>query len=126
MFDKELEIYTVEQITEADFGCEETGRNEPYALLLLNSKAKPPYRIASNKADFMRNSQFIILIFQFTIHNSQLPLRSRVPLATPSAFIIIIFHKILLCIMNYELRKVFPLDRFQRVLRSESGTSRSA
>lgn len=37
MFDKELEIYTVEQITEADFGCEETGRNEPYALLRLKS-----------------------------------------------------------------------------------------
>ena len=37
MPDKELGIYTVEQITEADFGCEETGRSEPYALLRLKA-----------------------------------------------------------------------------------------
>lgn len=37
MSDKGLEIYTVERITEADFGCEETGRSEPYALLYLRS-----------------------------------------------------------------------------------------
>ena len=30
-----MEIYTVEQITEADFGCEETSRKEPMALLKL-------------------------------------------------------------------------------------------
>ncbi|MBO6208611.1 MAG: hypothetical protein J6O73_17015 [Lachnospiraceae bacterium] len=32
-----MEIYTVEQITEADFGCEETQRKEPMALLKLGS-----------------------------------------------------------------------------------------
>ena len=31
----ELKIYTVVQITEADFGCEDTGRTEPMALLKL-------------------------------------------------------------------------------------------
>lgn len=30
-----MEIYTVEQITEADYGCEETERKEPTALLKL-------------------------------------------------------------------------------------------
>ena len=30
-----MNIYTVEQITEADFGCEETSRKEPMALLKL-------------------------------------------------------------------------------------------
>ena len=30
-----MEIYTVDQITEADFGCEETSRKEPMALLKL-------------------------------------------------------------------------------------------
>jgi 8-oxo-dGTP diphosphatase len=30
-----MEIYIVEQITEADFGCEETSRKEPMALLKL-------------------------------------------------------------------------------------------
>lgn len=30
-----MEIFTVEQITEADFGCEETDRKEPTALLKL-------------------------------------------------------------------------------------------
>ncbi len=30
-----MEIYIVEQITEADFGCEESGRKEPMALLKL-------------------------------------------------------------------------------------------
>ena len=30
-----MKIYTVEQITEADFGCEETERKEPTALLKL-------------------------------------------------------------------------------------------
>ncbi len=33
-----MEIYTVEQITEADYGCEETDRKEPTALLKLSSK----------------------------------------------------------------------------------------
>ena len=37
MLNKALEIYTVERITEADFGCEETGRKEPYALLRLKA-----------------------------------------------------------------------------------------
>ena len=31
-----MEIFTVEQITEADFGCEETERKEPTALLKLS------------------------------------------------------------------------------------------
>lgn len=30
-----MKVYLVEQITEADFGCEETGRKEPAALLKL-------------------------------------------------------------------------------------------
>ena len=30
-----MKIYIVEQITEADFGCEDTGRTEPMALLKL-------------------------------------------------------------------------------------------
>ncbi len=34
-----MEIYFVEQITEADFGCEETERKEPMALLKLRSKS---------------------------------------------------------------------------------------
>ena len=33
-----MEIFTVEQITEADFGCEETDRKEPTALLKLSSE----------------------------------------------------------------------------------------
>ena len=33
-----MEIFTVEQITEADFGCEETDRKEPTALLKLRSE----------------------------------------------------------------------------------------
>ncbi|MBR1861947.1 MAG: hypothetical protein IJ796_08850 [Lachnospiraceae bacterium] len=32
-----MEIYTVEFITEADYGCEETGRKEPMALVGLSS-----------------------------------------------------------------------------------------
>ena len=38
-----MEIYTVEQITEADFGCEETERTEPMALLKLISGAEIKY-----------------------------------------------------------------------------------
>ena len=38
-----MEIYTVEQITEADFGCEETERTEPMALLKLASGAEVKY-----------------------------------------------------------------------------------
>ena len=38
-----MEIYTVEQITEADFGCEETERNEPTALLKLVSGVNEKY-----------------------------------------------------------------------------------
>ncbi len=34
-----MEIYFVEQITEADFGCEETERKEPMALLKLRSES---------------------------------------------------------------------------------------
>lgn len=30
-----MQIYTVEEITEADFGCEETGRDKPMAMLKL-------------------------------------------------------------------------------------------
>lgn len=30
-----MKVYLVEEITEADFGCEETGRKEPFALLKL-------------------------------------------------------------------------------------------
>ena len=30
-----MHIYTVEEITEADFGCEETGRDKPMAMLKL-------------------------------------------------------------------------------------------
>ena len=32
-----MEVYSVEAITEADFGCEETGHDEPTALLRLQS-----------------------------------------------------------------------------------------
>ena len=35
-----MEIYTVKQITEADFGCEETERKEPLALLKLKGISK--------------------------------------------------------------------------------------
>ena len=38
-----MEIYTVEQITEADFGCEETERTKPMALLKLASGAEVKY-----------------------------------------------------------------------------------
>ena len=33
-----MKIFIVEQITEADFGCEETDRKEPMALLKLKSE----------------------------------------------------------------------------------------
>ncbi len=32
-----VKIYTVELITEADYGCEDTGRTEPMAFVLLSS-----------------------------------------------------------------------------------------
>lgn len=32
-----MEVYNVEQISEADYGCEETGRSEPLALLKLRA-----------------------------------------------------------------------------------------
>ena len=32
-------VYEVKQITEADFGCEDTGRTEPMALLMLKKEA---------------------------------------------------------------------------------------
>ena len=38
-----MEIFTVEQITEADFGCEETDRKEPIALLKLVSDVNEKY-----------------------------------------------------------------------------------
>ena len=38
-----MEIFTVEQITEADFGCEETDRKEPAALLKLKSDENEKY-----------------------------------------------------------------------------------
>ena len=38
-----MEIFTVEQITEADYGCEETDRKEPIALLKLISEAGEKY-----------------------------------------------------------------------------------
>ncbi|MCR5796753.1 MAG: (deoxy)nucleoside triphosphate pyrophosphohydrolase [Eubacterium sp.] len=38
-----MKIYTVNQITEADFGCEETGRTEPTALLQLVSGEEEKY-----------------------------------------------------------------------------------
>ena len=38
-----MEIFTVEQITEADFGCEETERKEPTALLKLLSENEEKY-----------------------------------------------------------------------------------
>lgn len=34
-----MQIYTVEEITEADFGCEETGRDKPMAMLKLRNEA---------------------------------------------------------------------------------------
>ena len=34
-----MQIYTVEEITEADYGCEETGRKQPMALLRLKDDA---------------------------------------------------------------------------------------
>ena len=34
-------VYTVKKITEADFGCEETGRDEPMALLYLENITDP-------------------------------------------------------------------------------------
>ena len=36
-----MEIYCVEQISEADFGCEETDHKEPIALLKLRSESDP-------------------------------------------------------------------------------------
>ena len=40
-----MQIYTVESITEADYGCEETGRKEPMALLkLIEDSSKPEER----------------------------------------------------------------------------------
>lgn len=38
-----MKVYLVEQITEADFGCEETGRKEPFALLKLVSDGEDKY-----------------------------------------------------------------------------------
>lgn len=38
-----MKVYLVEQITEADFGCEETDRNEPVALLKLVSDGTEKY-----------------------------------------------------------------------------------
>ena len=38
-----MESYLVEQITEADFGCEETGRKEPAALLKLVCEGEEKY-----------------------------------------------------------------------------------
>ena len=38
-----MEIFTVEQITEADYGCEETDRKEPTALLKLRFEAGEKY-----------------------------------------------------------------------------------
>ena len=38
-----MQIYTVESITEADYGCEETGRKEPFALLKLVSEEEEKY-----------------------------------------------------------------------------------
>ena len=35
-----MEVYKVKRITEADFGCEDTGRDEPAALLYLESITK--------------------------------------------------------------------------------------
>ena len=37
-----MQVYTVESITEADYGCEETGRKEPMALLKLIKDAPDP------------------------------------------------------------------------------------
>lgn len=33
-----MHIYTIEEITEADFGCEETGRDKPMAMLKLRNE----------------------------------------------------------------------------------------
>ena len=33
-----MQVYTVEEITEADFGCEETGRDKPMAMLKLRNE----------------------------------------------------------------------------------------
>ena len=38
-----MKVYLVEEITEADFGCEETGRKEPFALLKLVSGEEEKY-----------------------------------------------------------------------------------
>lgn len=38
-----MKDYLVEEITEADFGCEETGRKEPFALLKLVSDEEEKY-----------------------------------------------------------------------------------
>lgn len=35
-----MEIYSVKQITEADYGCEETGRKEPMALVKIASESE--------------------------------------------------------------------------------------
>lgn len=43
-----MEIYRIKTITEADFGCEETGRKEPMALLQL-IEIKDTYGIAEPK-----------------------------------------------------------------------------
>lgn len=38
-----MEIYTVQQITEAEYGCEETDRKEPAALLKLVTDNEEKY-----------------------------------------------------------------------------------
>ena len=55
---KPVKIYIVEQITEADYGCEDTGRKEPMALLKLRelspeSEAEPIY-IEISEAEISR------------------------------------------------------------------------
>ncbi len=38
---KNMDIYRIKAITETDFGCEETGRKEPMALLQLININEP-------------------------------------------------------------------------------------
>ena len=49
-----MHIYTVEQITEADYGCEETDRKEPTALIKLKSDKNEKY-VEVSEAELEKN-----------------------------------------------------------------------
>ncbi len=49
-----MHIYTVEEITEADFGCEETGRDKLMAMLKLREDTTSEERYDSEEKGFIR------------------------------------------------------------------------